>query len=194
MKLRDEALHGASIGELPKRGLELVPIGRAKQGVHAVSRDSFFLEPEGGRPRTIDVGQRALGIGDLNEVVRVVEEVAKPVLGLGTNLHLASHREVGLAHRLQCRRLRAERHENADHQPCQHAHVGPDLQEMCGIGDPVELARRVGHIHPVQEHADHEGDEQPILEGFGAPFPTAEVTHPSGEEERRRDELGGPPH
>ena len=64
---------------------------------------------------------------------------------------------------------------------------------MCGIGDPVELARRICHIHPVQKHTDNERDEQPILEGFRAPLPTADVTHPSGEEEGRRDELGRPP-
>ena len=63
---------------------------------------------------------------------------------------------------------------------------------MCGIGDSVELARRVRHVHRMHEKTDHQRDEQPVLEGFGAPIPAAEVSHPSTEEKQRRNHLRRP--
>ena len=105
MQLRDEAFHRLSLDEPLELVLEFFPIGGTEQGVHVLALYGGFFVPERGRPRTIDVSQRSPGIGDLNEVVRVVEEVAKPVFGLRTNLHLTSHREIGLAYGFQCRGL-----------------------------------------------------------------------------------------
>jgi hypothetical protein len=69
---------------------------------------------EGAIPGTVDVNQPTLGVGDLDQVVGVVEKIQQARLGLGAFLRLTCHRQVRSTNRIQGRSLGPERHEHTD--------------------------------------------------------------------------------